>query len=140
MPSAWERRRDGLMYPHTASDLGTLAAYRAGGAMEMYVARNHYMYDQPIGTLLAGLLAFLVLFVCCFFAWKAIEWMRNRGEDHAAEDQDLYSTGPQDPWHRERSNWSADPDREDEEFLLTFGSPEEREAIKKRRRSRNQNE
>jgi hypothetical protein len=109
--------------------------------MEMFVARNDYRYEQPVETLLWGLLLVLVLFVSCFFAWKAIEWLRNRREDHAAEEQDLYSTGPREPWHREGSDWSADPTFfEDEEFLLTFGSSEERKAIRKRRRSRKRNE
>jgi len=48
--------------------------------MEMYAAHDPAGYDFPISTLFWGALVFVALFVCCFFAWKAIEWLRTRGK------------------------------------------------------------
>jgi hypothetical protein len=48
--------------------------------MDIYAVRRcHGKYCAlEVSTLFWGALIFLAVFVSCFFAWKAIEWLRNR--------------------------------------------------------------
>jgi hypothetical protein len=74
-------------------------------------------------------LTFLAVFVCCFFVWKAIEWLRNRRSDGRAveeghRDDPRFVHTLADIWHQT------------DEFPLTGQNRKQRKAIKERRNAR----
>jgi hypothetical protein len=74
-------------------------------------------------------LIFLAVFVCCFFVWKAIEWLRNRRSDGRAveeghRDDPRFVHTLADIWHQT------------DEFPLTGQNRKQRKAIKERRKAR----
>jgi hypothetical protein len=85
------------------------------------------IYD--ISPLLWGALIFLALFVSCFLAWKAIEWLRYRKKfDGGAAEAGRMK-------EREQKELGAvDPIT----YTLNYVPGQERKAMKERRRAREQ--
>jgi hypothetical protein len=132
----------------TASDLGTLATRVQGAAMKTYVAATYPRgYEYPISTLFWGALIVLAVFVSCFLAWKAIEWVRNRRQFDA---EAVDGVNPEDPWDKAISRPTADyfadewgglgsmNQREQEELFSTYAPRNVRKAMRARRKAREQ--
>jgi hypothetical protein len=82
-----------------------------------------------ISTLFWGALIFLALFVSCFLAWKAIEWLRYRRKfDGGAVEAVRMKQREQEEL------WAVDPIL----FTLSYVPGLERKATKERRRARQQ--
>jgi hypothetical protein len=101
----------------------------------------------------------VAIFVACFLAWKAIEWLRNRRESgdlvvdgvHAKDPE-----APQDSWENAISRPTADfsgfsgyygdelgglgsmTQREQEELFSTYAPRKVRKAMRERRKAREQ--
>jgi hypothetical protein len=123
-----------------------LAARLRGAAME----NDEYYHYFDIDTLFWGALIFLALFLSFFFAWKAIEWLRNRRKfDGTAVEES------KDPWDHAISRPAADyywdvgsfggegglgsmNQREQEELFSTYAPRKVRKAMKQRRTAREQ--
>jgi hypothetical protein len=120
------------------------------------------IYD--ISTLFWGALIFLALFVSCFLAWKAIEWLRNptktvvrlrpqptlltADEEHITESY-VPATKPFVPQGFGRAlgdgsslshmtDMAGFSEREEEEFLLIYGPRKVRKAVEGRRKAHEQ--
>jgi hypothetical protein len=113
--------------------------------MELYAALYPDGYEFPI----QGALVFLALFMACFLAWKAVEWLRKRGKSDAVANEGGDPETPQMPWRQAdyrsslffRGEWSefgGMNEREQEEFFSAHGPREVRKAMKKRRKAREQ--
>jgi len=116
--------------------------------MGTYVAATYPSdYEYPISTLFWGALIFLALFVSCFLAWKAIEWVRNRrNSDGVVVD----GGNPEDPWDKAISRPTADyftdewgglgsmSQREQEELFSIYAPRKVRKAMRARRKAREQ--
>jgi hypothetical protein len=113
--------------------------------MEMYAAKYPDGYEFPIW----GVLIFLALFVSSLLAWKAVEWLRNRGKSDAVAQEGGDPEIHQKPWDQADSRTSPDlyfrgewsefggmNQREQEEFFSTYGPRKVRKAMKKRREAR----
>jgi hypothetical protein len=87
------------------------------------------IYD--ISTLLWGALIFLALFVSCFLAWKAIEWLRYRRKfDGGAVEAGRIKQREQEEL------WAVDPLL----FTLSYVPGQERKAMKERQRAHQQSQ
>jgi hypothetical protein len=51
--------------------------------MRWYAAMTREFADFPVASFFWFALIFMCLFVCCLFAWKAKEWLRNRKKPSA---------------------------------------------------------
>jgi hypothetical protein len=120
--------------------------------METYVAAQYPPgYEYEISTLVSGALIFLAVFVSCFLAWKAIEWVRNRRPfDPEAVEAGL-PTDLEDPWEKAISRPSTDRyygdewgglgsmnQREQEELFSIYAPRNVRKAMRRRRKAREQ--
>jgi hypothetical protein len=114
---------------------------------------DEYYHSFDTDTLFWGALIFLALFPSFFFAWKAIEWLRNRRKFDGTAVQE--ST---DPWDHAISrpaadcNWGAAVggfggelgglgsmnQREQEELFSNYAPRKVRKAMKQRRKAREQ--
>jgi hypothetical protein len=125
--------------------------------MEPYAASG-YPPGYDFATFFRGASLFLGLFVLCFFAWKAIEWARNRRnvDGKAAEEGRL--SLPEDPsetWviqaisrpsadHCSGQEWGSlgglggMNQREQEELFSTYGPRKVRKVMRARRKAREQ--
>ena len=118
--------------------------------MEMHAANDAPGSDYAIEALFLVTLIFLALFVSCFLAWKAIEWLRNRRKcDGVAAEGEPKPYAPEG-FGREgfgaavtgshRTDMAGFSEREEEEFLLHHGPKKVRKAIKERRNAREQSQ
>ncbi len=116
--------------------------------MEMHAANYPRGSDDVVAALLLVTLIVLALFVLCFLAFKAIEWLRNRRKcDGVAAEGEQKPYAPEG-FGREgfgaavRGSHLTDmagfSEREEEEFLLLHGPKQVRKAIKERRKAREQ--
>ena len=117
---------------------------------------DRYNDFSGIFTFLSGALTVLAFLMCCFLAWRAIVWLRDRMDvdGGAVDDQidPLDQVIPRDPWDQAISRPSADHHwstlsigesgglgsmnpREQEELLLFAGTRKQQKAIRKRRRA-----
>jgi hypothetical protein len=119
--------------------------------METYAVRpyNGRYGDFDISTLFWGALVFLALFVFCLFAWRVIDWLRNRrksdgvpvdaGEPGDAWDQAI-SRPPGDQYYRDNygglGGLGGMTQREQEELFSTHAPRKVRKAMKQRRKAR----
>jgi hypothetical protein len=134
----------------------------ARAAVETSAAtRYDYRHAFDIDTLFWGALIFLALFLSCFLAWKAIEWLRNPTKtvvrprpqptvltadgEHKTEPY-VPETKPSVPQGFGRALGDGSSlshmtymagfsEREEEEFLLMHGPKKVRKAIEERRKA-----
>jgi hypothetical protein len=76
--------------------------------MRSYVAATYPQGYELISTLFWGVSIFVVLFVVCVLAWKAIEWVRDRRDFDAVAVEDGLPKDLEDPWERAISRPSGD--------------------------------
>jgi hypothetical protein len=121
--------------------------------METYAVRpyNGRYGDFDISTLFWGALVFLALFVFCLFAWRAIDWLRNRRKSDGVT---VDAGEPGDRWDQAISRPPGDQyygdeyggmgglggmnQREQEELFSTYAPRKVRKAMKQRRKAREQ--
>ena len=116
--------------------------------MEMHAANDPPGSDYAIEALFLVTLIVLALFVSCFLAWKAIEWLRNRRKcDGVAAEGEPKPYAPEG-FGREGFGSALPPEgsqltdlagfsaREEEEFLLHHGPKQVRKTIKEPRKAR----
>jgi hypothetical protein len=129
----------------------------ARAAVMSAATRYDYRHAFDIGTLFWGALIFLALFVSCFLAWKAIEWLRNRRKFDGAAVEGGHPEDPTEAWDHAISRPLADHhygdgwggfggfgglgsmnQREQEELFSTYAPRKVRKAMKERRKAREQ--
>ncbi|MDT5362215.1 MAG: hypothetical protein QOC69_3977 [Mycobacterium sp.] len=120
--------------------------------MDTYAAKYYPVHEHEfeISTLFWGALIFLALFVSCFLAWKAIEWLRNRRKFDGVVAEGGHTMDPEDLWDQAISRPLADhygselgglggmTQREQEELFSTYAPRNVRKAMKARRKAREQ--
>ena len=113
--------------------------------MELHAANDLPGSDYAIEALFLATLIATALFVSCFLAWKAIEWLRNRRKgDGVAADGEQKPYAPQGFGRAlglagsHLTDMAGFSEKEEEEFLLHHGPKEVRKSIKERRQAREQ--
>jgi hypothetical protein len=117
--------------------------------MEMHAANDAPESDYAIEALFLLTLIFLALFVSCVLAWKAIAWLHNRRkfDGVATEAEHLKKPYVPEGFGRALGDGSSlshltdmggFSEKEEEEFLLHHGPKKVRNAIKERRKAREQ--
>jgi hypothetical protein len=123
--------------------------------MGTYVAATYPQGYELFSTLFWGVSIFVVLVVLCVFAWKAIEWIRDRRDVDVVALEHGQSKDPEAPWEeRAISRPSADfsgfsgyygdemgglggmNQREQEDLFSIYAPRKVRKAMKARRRAR----